>query len=369
MREVLEFRQESHISSGIFIMKKLENIDSYEGKKVFIGLDVHKRTYSVVSSMGGMVIKKWTTLASPEQLVTQLHSLYPQAEIHSAYEAGFSGFVLHRVLEQGGIHNLVVNPGSIETSVHNRVKTDKRDALKISSLLEAGRLKGIRVPTEQTEHQRLLTRTREQFVEERTAIKNMIRMRCHQFGLIAPEERRIMSHHLIKELLEKAPSPEFTTTINAYWRIWKSIETEIKAIELELKKQAQQDTYEETYPSAPGIGPLSSRILANELGDMSQFANERQLFSYTGLTPSEHSSGESIRRGHITRQGNPRVRHVLCEAAWTAVKKDQELKKFYERLCPRTGKKKAIVAVARKLVGHIRSAFRQGVLYQLNPVG
>ena len=101
---------------------------------------------------------------------------------------------------------------------------------------------------------------------------------------------------------------------------------------------------------------------------MSQFTNERQLFSYTGLTPSEHSSGDTIRRGPITRQGNPRVRHVLCESAWTAIRKDPDLRHFYERLYPRTGKKKAIVAVARKLIGRIRSAFRQGVPYHLDPI-
>ncbi|HEY9826198.1 MAG TPA: IS110 family transposase [Stenomitos sp.] len=350
-------------------MKNSLDIISYKGKQIFVGIDVHKKTYSVVCSCDGIVNKKWTTTASPEKLVTQLKALYPQAEICTAYEAGFSGFVLHRTLEQAGIQNLVVNPGSIETSVHNRVKTDKRDALRISSLLEAGRLKGIHIPIEQTEHQRLLTRTREQFIQERTSIKNMIRMRCHQFGLIAPDERRIMSRQLLKELLEKAPSPEFTVIINSYLRIWESIESEIKIIDLELQKQAQNDKCELTYRSAPGIGPQSARILANELGDMTQFRNERQLFSYTGLTPSEHSSGESIRRGHITRQGNSRVRRVLCEAAWIAIRKDQELKDFFERLYPKTGKKKAIVAVARKLVGRIRSAFRQEVLYQLKPTG
>ena len=350
-------------------MDKSSNRNSYKGKQIFIGIDVHKRTYSVVSSMDRRVIKKWTTTASPEKLVTQLNTLYPQAEIHTAYEAGFSGFVLHRVLEEAGIENLVVNPGSIETSIHNRVKTDKRDALKISSLLEVGRLQGIRVPSQQTEYQRLLTRTRKQLVEERTAIKNKIRMRCHQFGLIAPEDRRMMSYQFVKDMLEKSPSPEFSLIINAHQRIWKSIDSEIKVIELELKAQAKQDTCEATYRSAPGIGPLSSRVLCNELGDMSQFRNERQLFSYTGLTPSEHSSGDSIRRGKITRQGNPRVRHVLCEAAWAAIKKDQDLRAFFERLYPKTGKKKAIVAVARKLVGRIRAAFRQEGLYRMTPVG
>ncbi len=76
----------------------------------------------------------------------------------------------------------MVNPGSIEVAVHNRVKTDKRDALKIATLLEVGRLRGIRVPTQQQEQQRLLTRTRQQLIEDRTAIKNKIRMKCHDYG-------------------------------------------------------------------------------------------------------------------------------------------------------------------------------------------
>ena len=100
-------------------------------------------------------------------------------------------------------------------------------------------------------------------------------------------------------------------------------------------------------------------MLSNELGDMSQFKNERQLFSYTGLTPSEYSSGENIRKGRISRQGNSRVRGILVEIAWRAIKKDKALAKFFERLYPHTGKKRAIVAVARKFIGRIRAAFRQ----------
>ncbi|WP_299409854.1 transposase [Acaryochloris sp. IP29b_bin.148] len=142
-------------------MSKSSKVESYQGKKVFIGIDVHKRTYAIASFMDGGVIKRWTTLTSPEQLVVQLKAFYPQADICTAYEAGFSGFVLHRALKNAGIENLVVNPGSIETASHNRVKTDKRDAKKIASLLAVGRLRGIRVPTEHIEQKRLLTRTRE----------------------------------------------------------------------------------------------------------------------------------------------------------------------------------------------------------------
>ena len=342
--------------------------NSYVGKQVCVGIDVHKRTYSVVTVVEGVVVKKWRTVASPEKLAQQLTRYFPGASIETAYEAGFSGFVLHRVLEKAGIHNLVVNPGSIEVAIHNRVKTDKRDALKIATLLESGRLKGIRVPTPQQEQERLLTRTRQQLVEERSAIKNKIRMKCHQMGLIDPDDRREMSHQIVGEMLAKAPSTEFSLTIEAYWEVWKSIETQIHRIEQKLKEQAKSDPNETIYRSAPGIGPLSARILSSELGDLSQFANERQLFSYTGLTPSEFSSGDTVRKGHITRQGNKRVRYILNQAAWRAIKKDRDLKEFFERLAPRTGKKKAIVAVARKLIGRLRAAFKTGQPYQMNPL-
>lgn len=349
-------------------MKKNSKTPSYQGKEVFVGIDVHKKTYSVVSIVDGIVVKKWRTTAKPEQLTKQLKSYFSEAKIYSAYEAGFSGFVLHRQLEKVGIENVVVNAASVEVTVNNRVKTDKQDALKLASLLEARRLKGIRIPSEQQEHQRLLTRTRQQLIEERTAVKNKIRMKCHQLGLMEADESRRMSHKLVEEMLFKSPSPEFSLVIEAYWQVWKTIETEVKKLEKRLESQAQEDPNEKIYRSAPGIGPLGARILSNELGSMSQFDNERQLFSYTGMTPSEHSSGENTRRGHITRQGNSRVRWLLCQAAWRAIREDLDLKEYFERLHPRTGKKRAIVAVARKLIGRIRAAFRQNKLSCLTPI-
>lgn len=191
-------------------------------------------------------------------------------------------------------------------------------------------------------------------------------MKFHQMGLINPDDPREMSHKLVGEMLKKTSSPELTLVVEAYWEIWKSIETQIKKIEQKLSQQAAVDPNQTIYRSAPGIGPLSARILSNELGDLSQFANERQLFSYTGLTPSEFSSGDTIRKGSITRQGNKRVRYILNQAAWRAIKKDRDLNDFFARLYPRAGKKRAIVAVARKLIGRIRAAFKTGKLYKIN---
>ena len=110
--------------SNISNNKKARNSDfsvkkSYEGKTVYVGIDVHKRTYSVVTVVQGIVIKKWSTVASPTSLTLQLYRYFPGASFETAYESGFSGFVLHRTLEQAGIPNIVVNPGSIEIAVQN----------------------------------------------------------------------------------------------------------------------------------------------------------------------------------------------------------------------------------------------------------
>ena len=104
------------------------------------------------------------------------------------------------------------------------------------------------------------------------------------------EDERALTHQFVAELLEKSKSPELQVVVLALQNVWKSIDLEVKKIELKLKEQAQQDQNEATYRSAPGIGFLAARVLSNELGNMSHFDNERQLFSYTGLTPSEYKA-------------------------------------------------------------------------------
>lgn len=338
-------------------------VQSYVGQTVYVGIDVHKKRYVVVAQVNQVVVKKWSTAAVAQELAQQLGKFFAGAEVKSVYEAGFSGFVLHRVLREHGIDNIVVHAAAVEVALHHRVKTDKRDAKKLASQLEAGRLRGIRVPEPEREQQRLLSRTRAQLVQQRAAVKNQIRMKAHQFGLIGADDPREMSHKFVQQLLERSPFETFRLTVESHWQIWKSLDQQITTLEQQLRQQAQQDRCEATYRSAPGVGAISARVLSNELGDLASFANERQLFSYTGLTPSEHSSGEQVRRGRITKQGNRHLRAILIEIAWRAIGKDKALADFFQRLLPRTGSTRAIVAVARKLIGRIRAAFVKGELY------
>ena len=131
-----------------------------------------------------------------------------------------------------------------------------------------------------------------------------------------------------------------------------------------LRDQAKaHEEIDKVYRSVPGIGEVVARTFATELGDMSRFAHERGLVSSTGLTPSAYASGASVRRGPMSRQGSSRVRHVLVETAWRALPRDRVLKEIVDRIAATRGKKRAMVAIARRLIGRIRACFRQGTTY------
>ena len=337
---------------------------SYRGKEVFIGIDVHKRTYFFTALCDGEVVKGCSVKADPYTLVKVVDKLFKGAEILTAYEAGFSSFVLHRVLISEGMRNIVVHPASVEEESRNRVKTDKRDSKKLAEQLAAGRPKGINVPSPELEHRRLLTRTREQLTRQRRRLMVQIRMKFHQFGLMDPDCRQVLRRAMVHEILkEEIPQP-LRLSVTVLLRLWDGVDKELKTLQRELKEEAKQDPRQKTYRSIPGFGFLSAWTLSNELGDMSQFPNERTLFSFTGLTPSEHSTGDSRRRGHISRQGSSRLRHILVEAAWVAIRRDAGLARDFSRISLRAGKKRAIVAIARKLVGRARALFRKNQLYQ-----
>lgn len=162
----------------------------YKGKRVFVGIDVHKKSYSVVSICDGELVKKDKLASSPEGLVSYLKKYFPEGKIISAYEAGFSGFELHRYLVSEGIDNLVVHAASIEVSSRDRVKTDKRDALKIAIQLSANRLKGIYVPSRDQESRRRLSRMREQLVKDRRRVGNRLKSLLYVLGYRLSEDKK-----------------------------------------------------------------------------------------------------------------------------------------------------------------------------------
>jgi transposase len=337
---------------------------TYSGRIVYVGIDVHKDTYAVTCICDKKIVKTATVQADPAGLAASLQRWFPEATLSAVYEAGFSAFVLHRALLKAGITNMVVNPASVAVAANDKVKTDRRDSKKLAMDLADGRLHGIYVPTEAEELARLLPRTRAQIVEHRATITRQIKAKLHQFGLIAPSSRRRMSNRYLREIAAWSLPAELSVSLTFLAEQWRFATRQLIEMRRVLREQAHaQPTLETVYRSVPGIGEVVARTLATELGDMTRFANERALFSYTGLTPSEHSSGASVRRGHISRQGSSRIRPLLVETAWRALPRDPVLQERFDRIAATRGKKRAIVAIARRRTGRIRACFRQGTTY------
>ena len=345
----------------------------YTGKVIYVGIDVHKKTYSCVSICEDQIVKRDTMPAKPEILLNYLKNTFSGAtRINTVYEAGFSGFHLHRYLVSHEVNNIVVHPGSIEVASRDRVKTDKRDALKMATQLSAGRLRGIFVPSQEREERRSMTRLRTNILKLRHQVGQQFKALLFTQGLIEVGDDTVLCQKWLSKKLGEVTrgsySEDFCYSVNQYAEQWRQVTERMKEIESRLEVQAEEEKgLQIIYESAPGIGPIHARQLSNELGNMVQFKNEKQLFSFTGLTPSEHSSGEHTRQGHITRQGNSVLRKIFIEAAWIAIMKDPSLKEIFNRLSSNRGKKRAIIGIARRLAGRIRSCVLTGALYEIKP--
>lgn len=343
----------------------MKSKSDYTGKMVFVGIDVHKKSYSVAVVCDGELIKRDSIIACPSNLIAYLKKYFSGAQIKSAYEAGFCGFHLHRALLESDIDNIVVHAAAIEVSSRDRVKTDKRDATKIAVQLSTSRLKGIYVPSKEREDKRELTRLRDDLVKQKSRLSVKLKHKANYYGLVTSVDTQKVSKQWIRSLLQKEVPAGLRYHLETLVAQWEFIHKKIGEVNQCLVNQAQEDeAHEVVYRSVKGIGPTAARVLANELGNMSHFSSERTLFSYTGLTPSEYSSGEHRRQGHISRQGKPILRKILVQCAWIAIRYDESLREVYERIAKRAGGKRAIVAVARRMVGRIRACFRTGSLYQ-----
>lgn len=258
-----------------------------------------------------------------------------------------------------------MHAASIEIAARERVKTDRRDSRKIAVQLSAGRLRTVFVPDMQREDFRLVSRLRETLAREKSRKGNQIKSLLYQLGKMPPGKLPAISAKWLRIILEIEFSPEQRFCMESLIQQWLELLAKITKIDKQLAEQAQNDSWlEAIYRSAPGVGPTIARILANELGDMKHFANERALFSYTGLTPREYSSGEHRHLGHISQQGKPILRKMLVQAAWSAIGHDDSLREVYDRISQKAGAKRAIVAVARRLIGRIRACINKQCTYQ-----
>ena len=350
-------------------MKNFKEMQSFiNDKNVYVGIDVHKEHWVVCSVCDGEVVEKQKLQAKYTYLKYFL-SRYKQAHhIQIVYEAGFSGFWLYRQLTKERYH-CIVTPPSLTPQNAGKVKTDKRDAQKLAFYLSAGLLKGVWVPPAKVESDRRVLRGRVQIVKKVTRAKHQIRAFLNLFGIKRPES---IKTNWCKKYLEWLESLKYEHESDQYQfrqllKDYYHQREQLIDANLFLRQLSKSENYHKNFQlltSAPGIGLISGMTVLLEIYDFNRFKNGDQFASYLGLTPSQYSSGEHVRLGHITRQGNTYVRRILVECAWSAIRRDPHLAEKYDRIRTNGANgKKAIVAVARSFAIRLRAGLLSGTGY------
>jgi transposase len=326
--------------------------DQFNGRKAVIklGIDVHQEFYVVVEQEGGGNPKPAQRFKKEAFLHWAARVSKGASQVHAVYEACGFGFGLQRQLSALGIACHVVCPQKLDER-NRRVKTDGLDAkalcLKLDRFVQGNKdaLALVRVPSEEEEQLRAIHRQREQLVKARKQLEAQGRSLMVNHGVEPVKswwKRRTFAQLPVpawmKELLSNSQP------------ILLALEAKIRALSVQLQSAAAPE-------QARGLGAMSSVIIDREVGNWHRFSNRRQVGSYTGLCPGEHSSGKTRLQTSVTKHGNPRLRAALVEAAWRLVRfqpKYKPILKWNEvlrkgALATGAARKKAIVAVARQL--------------------
>ena len=283
---------------------------------------------------------------------------YRADRLHVGYEACGFGYELAWWLQAQQIAITVIAPSRVERAPGLAVKTDGLDVGKLARKLEEGQLHSIYIPPPALHQRRQLGRTYAQCVQERKRAQVRLRSLLQEQGRLGPLPSAGWSAYT-QWLSTQALAPSVQRCVQSLQRLRTVADAEAQQLHGEVLRLGRHPDYVALTTglrAQPGIGPLSAIRLVLELGDMARFPTAGSLPRYLGLTPSEYSSGEVVRRGHILKCGPGMLRALLLQCAWAAVSKakDPQLRAVFERLAPRTGRKRAIIAVARRVAIAVR---------------
>ena len=288
----------------------------------YVGLDVHKDSITIAIADEGrdgnvrLYGKIRNDLGQIDKVMRKLIS--QNSKLRCVYEAGPCGYPIYRHLEHQGIDCAVVAPALIPRKTGRRVKNDRRDALNLATLHRSGDLTPVYVPDETDEALRDLIRTRKDITIALRKLKQQINAFMLRQGLCYPGKSKWSKAHLNWLTALKMPHPAQQIALTEYLDARQNHEARVKRIEKAILASCQAWRLLpviESLQALRGISMISAVTLIAELGDLTRFDRPAQLMAYMGLVPSEHSSGNTIKKGPITKTGNSHARRTLIESA------------------------------------------------------
>jgi transposase len=355
----------------------------------FVGLDVHAETIAVAVAEGGGEVRSVGIIPNKlESVRKMIGKLGPVQHLKVCYEAGPTGYVLYWQLTQLGVACEVIAPTLVPTKAGDRVKTDRRDAEKLARCYRAGELTAVWIPDAAHEALRDLVRAGEAAKKDQLRARHRLGKFLLRHGKRPADAGKAWTQKYMDWIKTHArfDQPALEVTVEHYRHEVEHAAEQIHKLERAIDKAVAQADPEiraviEALQALRGVAQMTAATVVCELGSLTRFESPRQLMGYSGLVAREHSSGNRIQRGAITKTGNAHLRRVLVEAAWAyqhrpsvqglllrrqkslalsdevkqmAWKAQQRLHKRFTALAARGKNKNQIVtALARELLGFL----------------
>jgi transposase len=339
-------------------------VDNY----IFVGCDSHEKTLvnKIALNREAAETKRFAADGEGRQkligYLKQKSKHAGGAKVIVVYEASLRGFNFCDELKMAGLECHVLAPTRIERSTkQKRHKNDDGDADQLLDIVRSHYLAGttipaVWVPDKQTRDDREPVRARQDLTEKRTKVKTQVQMLLKRHGLEKPEgigknwTKRYGQWLLGWSQTRAVATTGMRTALRSLLRQLDFLEKEIQQLDQALEDLAETPRRKpivEELMKEKGVGVIMASKYTTDIGDFTRFRRGRQVGAFFGLTPSRHESGEHAdRKGHITREGSPSLRKILCQAAWSRVQHDKHEREFYLRLVAKNPKKKKIALVA-----------------------
>jgi len=334
---------------------------------LYVGLDIHTKHISLcVLNETGQVVRR-DKVATVHEMMSILERLPDRFEV--CYEASCGYGYYHDHLRPLAARVVVAHPGQLRLIFRSKNKNDRKDAERLAKLLYIGEVPTVHVPTSEVRTWRELINCRSQVIAKRTRAKNAMRALLRGVGQAGPSRSKLWTKAGMA-WLRRLELPMLSQKLRRDLLI-EEIETltrQMRRIERQLNRQAQQSPAVVQLQSIPGVGVRTAEAVAAFVDDPHRFPNSKAVGRYFGLVPCQDQSGSTNRLGHITREGASVVRRMLGEAAWQARRRSPTVRAFFDRTQRDDPQRKkiAVVATAHYLVRVMWAMLKRGTTWEEN---
>lgn len=330
----------------------------------FVGVDLHKQTITlVVVDQARKVLsrKRFSNLMSL-RIVAFLKSLGPFALTVEA-TASYEWFV--QLVEPLASRIVLAHPGKLRIIAESTRKSDNLDAKVLAEMLALDQIPAAYRPTPRQREHRLYVRQRQFLQQEITGVRNKIRRLLSNHNLDRPD---LFTKSGLAALEKLAIPAADRFCINQLLAQWKGFRVQLQQVEEQLRTfvaagSEQEQADHQLLRTIPGVGVVTSNVILAELAGWQRFSSIKKVVAYAGLAPGQRESAGKRKALHIEKTGSPLLRCVIVQSAWQIVKRSPRWRVIYEKLKIRSGVKKAIIAIARRLLGLCYSVLKSQKAY------